>query len=346
MSANMPHINSRRNRLLISLLLALPSYSLLYLIRGYDFEGMTLYAHAEYSLMVFCILALLFEFHQFKSRDLDRRLPWKRRPRTRLGLELGLTVAVTPLVVIPLVYLLYRVVWGMELWWPGVIEYTLFAVLFSLLQAVFVNAGTLVAGWKESILRSQALEKENVKAKLGMLRSQVSPHFLFNNFNVLNALIDEDPELAQRYLEKLGVIYRYVLNTRHEEVIRLENELSFIRDYLFLLGIRYEEQLECSIEDSGAGGYSIPPATLQILVENAIRHNKLSLQDPLHIRLYCGEGEYFVVENTLRPKNGNSGGVGFGLNNIRQRYTFLTDRPVIIEQENGTFSVRVPLLTY
>ncbi|MDZ7772460.1 MAG: histidine kinase [Balneolaceae bacterium] len=120
------------------------------------------------------------------------------------------------------------------------------------------------------------------------------PYFLFNNFNVLNALIDEDPELAQRYLEKLGVIYRYVLNTRQEEVIRLEDELSFIRDYLFLLGIRYEEQLECSIEESGTGGYSDyrrPPFRSWWRTPSAITSSPC--RNPCTSRLYCGEGEYF-----------------------------------------------------
>lgn len=337
-------INTFRNRLLISLLLALPSYTLLFLIRGYSFEEMTLYAHAEYSAVVFCILGVLFEFHHAKSRALDDRLPWRQSPHRRGVAEISGTLLATPAIVTPFVYLLYRLIWDMDLWWPGVVEYNLFALPFSLLMAVYVNTDPLLDDWKRSLVRSEALEKESVKARLGMLRSQVSPHFLFNNFNVLDALIEEDPNLAQRYLEKLAVIYRYVLNHRSEEVVPLAEELDFIRDYLFLLGIRYEGQLDCRLEVKGSRGAGIPPATLQILVENAIKHNVLSADRPLRIRLRAGEEDYLVVENTLRPKKRDSRGTGFGLENIVERYNYLTALPVLIEREEETFAVHIPLI--
>lgn len=337
--------NTLKNQVIISALLAAPSYTLLFLIRGYNFSEMTGYAHITYSLVVFVILLCLFGLHTAKSNRLKNYFSWKERVYPRLAAEIGSTLVFTPLIVTFFVYILYEVFWGMELWIPGLIEYNLFAFCFSLLIGGFVNLDTIIDEWEKSLIKNEVLEKENIKAKLDSLQAKVSPHFLFNNFNALNSLINDNPTLAGRYLEKLSEVYRYILNQKNEELVSLSDEIQFIRDYIFLLGIRFDNKLKCAIEIDGCGNNKIPPATLQILVENAVKHNEISSRKPLSITITAIEGSYLKISNSLQPKNNNTRGTGFGMANIRERYRYLTDRPVKVNRNPDTFEVEIPMIS-
>ncbi|MEQ8524758.1 sensor histidine kinase [Gracilimonas sp.] len=336
--------NTLKKRIFISLILAMPSYTFLYLIRGYDFADMTLYSHLEYSVAVFLILIALFEMHTFKSKWLEGVLPWKQKVPQRLWVEIGLTAMITPAIVTPVMVLLYQTLWDMSVWFPGMIEYNLFALSFSLSIAAFVNADVIIKDWKKSLLENEILEKENAKARLSVLQAQISPHFLFNNFNVLNALIDEDPKLAQRYLDALSDIYRYVLNQKNEELVLLKDEIEFIKKYLFLLRIRFNEKLTCSISVNGHGDYRVPSATLQILVENAVKHNEISSRHPLNISIKVIDDEQLEVRNNLQPKKSSIKSTEVGLKNISDRYKYFTDKPVHIKKNELEFVVQIPII--
>ena len=336
--------NTFNIRLMTAIILATPSYSLFYLIRGYEFSDMTLYSHVEYSLAVFVILFLLFELHTLKSRLLEPKVPWKSKLVYRLWIEIGITFLMTPAIVTPVMFLLYQTIWDMNIWFPGLIEYNLFALTFSMLIAVFVNAETIIEDWKKSLLENEILEKENAKARLSVLQAQISPHFLFNNFNVLNALIEEDSKLAQQYLDALSDIYRYVLNQKNEELVRLKDEIEFIEKYLFLLRIRFNEKLNCSINVNNHCEYYIPPATLQILVENAVKHNEISTRKPLDISISITENDQLVVRNNLQPKKGSYESTKVGLKNISDRFTYFTDQAVNIRSDKHEFVVELPIL--
>ena len=336
--------NTLKNRIIISLVLATPSYTFLYLIRGYDFSEMTLYSHLEYSTAVFLILLALFEIHTQKSNWLEKVIPWKQKVPQRLWAEISFTAILTPAIVTPVMVLLYQTLWDMSVWFPGMIEYNLFALSFSLSIAAFVNADVIIKEWKKSLLENEILEKENAKARLSVLQAQISPHFLFNNFNVLSALIDEDPKLAQKYLDALSDIYRYVLNQKNEELVLLNDEIEFIKKYLFLLQIRFNEKLTCNISVNGHGDYRLPSATLQILVENAVKHNEISSRHPLHISIEVAEDEKLEVRNNLQPKNSSVKSTEVGLKNISDRYKYFTDQPVHIEENEHEFVVQIPIL--
>lgn len=338
--------NTFGTRLIISAVLSLPSYTFLFLIRGYEFSRMTLYAHVEYSGVVFLILISLFEIHTLKSRRLEELFPWKGNIRPRVFAECTATLLFTPIVVTLFVFILYRLLWGTQLWWPGVFEYNLFALTVSFVFAAFVNVDVIIDEWKSSLVRNERLEKENIKSRLYRLQDQVSPHFLFNNFNVLSALIEEDSSLARTYLEKLSDIYRYVLNRKDDELVSLNEEMQFIRDYLFLMKIRFDDKITCNIDINGSGNAKIPPATLQILVENAIKHNEISSRHPLQIQIRQLHHDLLEIHNKRTPKRGTSKGAGVGLDNIRDRYRYLTDRSVTITETEDSFTVTVPLLTY
>ncbi len=328
--------NTFKNRLITSIFLVLPSYILLYLVNG---------AHFDYSVTLLLILITLFEVHSWKSNWLQTKLPLEESLKYRLWAETGLTLLLTPIVVIPFVYLSHHYM-EMEIWWPGIFKFILLALSFSLFIAAFVNADVIISQWKQSLIQNKQLEKENIKARLATLQAQISPHFLFNNFNVLNALIDDDPALAKKYLEKLSEIYRYVLNQKEEEIVLLEEEIQFIKDYLFLLNIRFNGHLECSIDIDELSGSMIPPATFQLLVENAIKHNEVSGRKPLSIEIKNIGSKFLRIENKLQPKQVSTRGTNLGLQNLKNRYKYLTDEPVSIDTSNQTFTLTVPLLSY
>lgn len=338
--------NTLGNRILLAFIFSVPSYTLLYLIRGYEFSEMEFYAHATYSSIVFLIILGLFEFHTVKSRFLDKRFPWRGNSSLRIFWESLCTITVTPAIVSLFMFILYVQIWKLSLWLPGLIEYNLFALVFSFLVAVFVNADVLIGEWKRSIVKNEVLEKENMKARLGALQAQVSPHFLFNNFNVLSALISVDPALARKYLEALSEIYRYILNNKNEELVDLSEEISFIRKYLFLLGIRFNDQINCTINVNGSGYTKVPPATLQILIENAVKHNEISGRRSLDISIEVTEEGFLEVRNKLQPKSTSVHSTGVGLNNIEERYHFLTDQPIEIIKGETEFTVKLPLLDH
>jgi LytS/YehU family sensor histidine kinase len=241
--------------------------------------------------------------------------------------------------------LLYQTIWDMNVWFPGMLEYNLFALTFSFLIGVFVNAEVIIEDWKKSIIENELLEKENAKARLSALQAQISPHFLFNNFNVLNALIDENPKLAQNYLDALSDVYRYVLNHKNEELVRLNDEVEFIRKYLFLLQIRFDDKLKCDIDIGTLGQSRVPPATLQILVENAVKHNEISTRKPLSISIKAVSDRMIEIRNNLQPKNGSYESTEVGLKNIADRFKYFTDVPVEILNNEKDFIVKLPILS-
>ncbi|GAB5407955.1 MAG: hypothetical protein BalsKO_03200 [Balneolaceae bacterium] len=275
---------------------------------------------------------------------MEENLKWSERAVARGIIEIVLTILYTPLVVTTFMVLLYKYIWKMDVWWPGIIEYNLFAMVFSFLITGFVNAEVVLEDWKKSLIRNEFLEKENIKAKLEALQSQVSPHFLFNNFNVINSLIDDDPKLARTYLSHLSDVYRYVLSTKSEELVPLQDELQFIERYIFLLQVRFNNKINCVIDVEKTKVYKIPPVTLQILIENTVKHNEISSRRPLGIRIVQKE-DWLIVENNLQPKkNSVYKSTGVGLINLRERYQYLSDQRVVINKSSELFSVMVPLI--
>ncbi|MCA6074917.1 sensor histidine kinase [Fulvivirga sedimenti] len=193
-------------------------------------------------------------------------------------------------------------------------------------------------------LEKEGLLKETAEARFEALRNQVNPHFLFNSFNVLNTLVHKDPDTASKFIQQLSKVYRYLLNNQTSKVVPLKSELEFLDAYIFLLKIRFGENLQIQNEiENTVGQNYIAPATLQMLIENAIKHNIVSKADPLQIRLFRN-GEYYVVENNVQLKPVPEESTNTGLRNIRQRYEFLCGENAVIVQSDGKFVVKIPIL--
>lgn len=210
--------------------------------------------------------------------------------------------------------------------------------------AAFFTGVDFLTNWKKETIRAERLEKEKIATQYESLRNQVNPHFLFNSLNALSELVYENQELAVKYIRQLSQVYRYVLDSRNLEVATLREEIEFLDSFVFLQKIRFGDNLNVDLNVQKSDSEYILPLSLQILMENAIKHNIVSADDPLHIKVFKSEG-YLVVENELKRKTSMESGTGIGLENIKLRYQYLTDRHVKIDTEKGRFIVRIPILT-
>lgn len=199
---------------------------------------------------------------------------------------------------------------------------------------------------KDVQLRAERSEKEAALSQFEALRNQLSPHFLFNSLSILTSMVHEDADLSEKFVKQLSKVYRYILEQRDHELVSLETELEFIKAYTFLLQIRFENKFEVHIEINPADQkqYKIPPLTLQLLVENAVKHNRMSVQEPLHVRLYA-EDEFLIIQNSWQPREQSEASTGIGLPNIINRYALFTDLNVWFGRENDSFIVKIPLLS-
>lgn len=182
-------------------------------------------------------------------------------------------------------------------------------------------------------------------AQFESLKNQIDPHFLFNSLNVLNALIEENPENAQRFTTSLSKIYRYVLEQKDKQLVNIYEELDFAKTYIKLLKMRFENGLTFSINmDEIPEEGKVIPLALQLLLENTVKHNVVSDIRPLHISIYQEDG-YLVVSNNYQKKEVLNAGEGVGLKNIINRYSILTEKKVKIENSEADFRVYIPILT-
>jgi len=199
--------------------------------------------------------------------------------------------------------------------------------------------------WKNQIQANEALKNQQVRTQFEVLQNQMSPHFLFNSLNTLTTVIAEDSNIAIKFTEKLSEVYRYILQNREKELVKLEEELEFVKNYVFLLQIRYPENLKIDYKiDDAFLETSIPPLTLQMLVENAIKHNVISRSRPLRIDIYVENGKTVIVKNNLQIKNTLEKSTKTGLSNIKERYAYFVNENIEIITTKDNYMVAVPML--
>lgn len=211
-----------------------------------------------------------------------------------------------------------------------------------------VNGGSIGAyffkQWKKAILKSERLQRERTLVQFDNLRNQLNPHFLFNSLTSLNSLIFENQQLASQFLQQLSKVYRYVLQNKEKELVSLETEIKFIENYVFLLQTRFCESMQVQIDiPVDILSKQIVPVSLQILIENAIKHNSISQEHPLRIHIYT-DSTCLYVENNLQRKSIIENSNKMGLQNMKALYGFLSKQAMEIQEDTHTFTVKVPLL--
>jgi two-component system LytT family sensor kinase len=215
-------------------------------------------------------------------------------------------------------------------------------LLFHLLNAVLFY----FTEYKTKLLEAEELKRMTAQAELQLVKSQINPHFLFNNLNVLSALVMKNNSEANRFIEEFSKVFRYILNNHDKELVDLKTELNYIKPYIFLLQKRFADGLhiEVNIPEDKERFYIIP-ASLQMLIENAIKHNIVSKTRPLHIDVHVNGNNTIIVSNNLQPRESVEGSTKIGLTNIIKRYLLVSGREVEVLKNNGAFTVTLPLLT-
>jgi len=199
--------------------------------------------------------------------------------------------------------------------------------------------------YQKTKIKEQKVIAGAASAKFDALKNQLDPHFLFNSLNVLTSLIEENPESAQKFTTSLSKVYRYVLEQKSKDLVTVDEELQFAKTYMSLLKMRFEDSIIFEIPEKASNPESrVVPLSLQLLLENAVKHNMVTSSKPLHIKIYEDAG-YLVVMNNLQKKQIVKKSSGVGLENIKQRYQLLSNKKVIINQRAEDFAVAIPMLT-
>jgi len=290
-------------------------------------------------------LALIWLSNRFLTVQLDKKMPWLKFGNKRFYWQLSLGILIS-LLIINISYLALK--FGLTVDPPNQSQMLTMNVLgiLVLLPTISINFGIqFLSNWKTAQLNSEEFQKETVKAELTTLKNHLDPHFLFNNLNILSSLISKDKDLSQSYLEKFADVYRNILQSSKEELVTLHDELCFIASYLYLLEIRFEDTIQTFIDvETPDHKKYLPPLTLQMLIENAIKHNAISEIRPLKIHISSQNG-FMVVKNNYQPKkleikNSNNS----GLENIKKRYSYFTNKKVQVFQNPENFIVKIPLV--
>ncbi len=197
--------------------------------------------------------------------------------------------------------------------------------------------------WKSELLRNESLEKEYALSKYEALKNQIDPHFFFNSLSVLSNLVYKDQDLAADFIGKLSKLYRYILDIRERQLVSLKEELIFVQNYFYLMKIRHGEQIILDISGLEHEESYIPPITLQLLVENAIKHNIYSDEEPLLINIFK-KGDCICVTNSIQKRKLLNPGLGLGLTNIKSRYNLIANKEVKIEKSDKDFRVSLPII--
>ncbi|MBL0739687.1 sensor histidine kinase [Chryseolinea lacunae] len=334
---------SIRYRYVFILLLSLYSF-----INIYFTVGEKLFEFYIPDVILFGVLALVvlgvWELNRMVERNLSRLHGLFKGKIHILVIQFVFSLVIVAVVCMVSLELLYVVMGMSPVPQP---THILLLMVFGFRINLFLNCLNAIVFYmnrlKKTELEAEEFKKISAEAQFESLRNQINPHFLFNSFNVLSTLVYKDADTSARFIGQLSNVYRYLLYSQEKKVVPLQDELAFIDSYLFLLKIRFGENIVFTRNIVVDNTRYVAPAVLQMLIENAIKHNVVSKKQPLHI-LLISDGESITVVNTLQEKQVKEQSSQIGLQNIARRYGFLSDEKVRIERTDTEFKVTFPLL--
>lgn len=293
--------------------------------------------------MLFLRIATSWNGNAWLIFCLRRRLPGYENTMRRVLLAVGLSVAFTVLTNFPLTWLTRATLEPNLAFWPAYWKSLLGCLGFVVLATSLYESVFFFYEWRHTAQQAAGFERESAVARFEALKQQVDPHFLFNSLNTLAGLVG-DNEPAQEFLGSLASVYRYVLLSKEHATVPLSQEMAFVDNYLHLTAIRFGTAVQVAIDlPPDALRQHVPPLVVQLLVENALKHNAISEKTPLRLTIHAA-GDVLSIRNTLHHKTVLAQPTRQGLQNIVARYQFITDRPVFIAPSDGAFEVRLPLL--
>jgi two-component system, LytTR family, sensor kinase len=285
----------------------------------------------------------LWELMLFMGSVLEKKLPIQHHNYKRILLQTFLTYglsAVTGSLFFLIISQLFEVNYLPEM---KAIVHLLYFMLIIVMNLVYFGI-TYVFNWKNDLIKLANAQRAEALVKYDVLRNQLNPHFLFNALTSVNSLIHDHPDLATDFLQQLSKVYRYVLHNKEKETVSVSTELTFIKNYTGLLKLRFAEAIEFNIDvNEGAKEKEIVPVTLQILIENAVKHNIVSTAHPLKISI-TEKDSFLRVQNNINRKSSVESSNHQGMANLRSLYQYLTSTPIEIIEQNEIYLVKIPLI--
>ena len=285
--------------------------------------------------------------HVQYNEYVDRKFPSLQQTLKRNLYKIGVNLLVmTPSVVVILYVFEFFHILGYSIQQNDFKYAYLTGLIVNLVFETLYEVMHIIEKHKENSIEKELLEKMQLLQEFDNLKQRVNPHFLFHCFNTLSSLITENKQMADKFLDELSKVYRYVLRNNVNDMSTLEEEIKFIESYGQLLKTRHTDSLQFAVRvDPKYHSYLLPTLSLQLLVENAVKHNALSRQQPITIGIHTDQNEFLIVENNLAKKTVKPDSTGFGLLTIREKYKLLSRNDVKIEEEkNNRFTVSLPLI--
>jgi two-component system, LytTR family, sensor kinase len=290
---------------------------------------------------------LVWEGNVWIEKYMNKVLPWEDSPLKRILVHASVTIVYSALTIFFATLFSDRYLCDL----PVTNKRAFFGLCIALGVIISITILSIESGynffkrWKASLLEVEKYKTESLQAHLQNLRNQINPHFLFNNMSVLSSLVYEDQDKAVDFINQLSKVYRYLLDSKDRELVRLEHELDFIASYTYLLKIRFDKNFHFVLNVSDTMKQKwLPPMALQIVIENAIKHNEVSNDLPLTVEVKTIDN-YLSITNNLQLRSLPDNGTNIGIKNIQTRYAYFTESPVIIKIDEAQYNIQLPLLS-
>jgi sensor histidine kinase YesM len=298
------------------------------------------------TLLSLSVLVLVYISCGMVATVLLNRFPKYHQTFKRIGLSL-LAYIIIMIAAITIIFLGYDYIGflGYEINWNTYGKVLMVGVMSNVLATSINEGASFYEKWRVMVDEAENLKKENLQSQLEGLKGQVNPHFLFNSLNSLSSLIADEPEKAEKFLDEMSKVYRYLLRNNEEGLATLDKEMQFMQSYFHMLKTRYGEGLDMEMRiHEQYLKYQVPPLTLQMLVENAVKHNMILKDSPLQILIMTTNSGKLVVSNNLQRKGRNISSNKVGLSNIAKKYELMREEEITVQDDGKEFSVAVPLI--
>ena len=279
------------------------------------------------------------------TRLFGARITWEKNPGKKIASTLGVVIILAIVITILLNYIFIYRIQGVP--FTQYLKTTILLLLLQILVIIYIFS--VITGieffkkWKEGLIKQESLQRKAIELQLETLKNQVNPHFLFNSLNTLTSLVHKDADKAVQFIIQLSDIYRYALENKNKSTVPWPVEKKFVENYLSMQQIRFSSNIVVSMDTSGDEKFEVVPLSVQMLVENAIKHNIITTDDPLEIAIYV-ENNFLVVRNKLQLKSSVEYSENIGLANIKQQYEILAGQKADVSREGGFFTVKLPLI--
>ncbi|TCN70566.1 sensor histidine kinase [Acetobacteroides hydrogenigenes] len=315
------------------------------------FDGFSIFNISWYRLRTTTLISTIIGILMWKGNQsiqvlINRKFPWDVNPAKAFRWNISISSIYNTIAVF-IIYTLFSIYYSQGEFDFGkqaeniIINSTIISFIsFFVWTIMFLRK--FFKGFKEQVIKEEQYKRDIAVYQYEMLKNQVNPHFLFNSLNVLTSLVETDPDAATKFIRKLAEVYRYVLDIKDKELVPLSEELRLAEAYVYMQKNRFGDNLIVN-NSVNPDSKQIVPLALQMLIENAVKHNVVSSDKPLTIDIY-ENGGYLVCENNLQKKSTLPDSNTIGLNNIRERYVFLTHTPMEFGEKDGKFVVKLPLV--